>query len=243
MSKWLRRYGDVALALVFILAFTRWPELELRLVTPFYQHGAGFPAGEVWWIKAIYVSVARFWVLAVMLLAMLLAGCLPACRAPLKRRRKGLLYLLTALLLGPGLIVNTLFKDHWGRPRPVHLAQFGGSATFTPVLAYSAQCVRNCSFPSGHAGAAFFPMAGYWLTRQRRWLVLGIASGLLVGYTRMAMGAHFLSDIICSGFIVHFCCRWLAGRFGLHAAVPGPEPPRPIDPARRGRALPGREQG
>ena len=218
MSAWLRRYGDVVLAFVLLLAFTGWPEVELRLAAPFYRHGLGFPAGQLWWIQAIYLVFARFWVLAVILLALLLAGLLPFVRAHWPRfpyRRKALLYLLTALVLGPGLIVNTVFKDHWGRPRPVHLTQFGGSATFTPVLAYSTQCAKNCSFPSGHAGAAFFPMAGYWLTRQRRWLVLGISLGVLVGYVRMAMGAHFLSDIVFSGLIVHFTCRWLASRFGL----------------------------
>ena len=232
----LRRHADVALALACIGAFVAWPALDLRLVAPFYRHGLGFPANEVWWIRAIYVTVARTWVLALALLVLLLASWLPRLRAPLGRRRKALLYLLTSLILGPGLIVNTVLKDHWGRPRPVHLAQFGGHSTFTPALKYSTQCPRNCSFPSGHAGAAFFPMAGYWLTRQRRWLVLGIACGLLVGYTRMAMGAHFLSDVIFSGFIVHFSCRWLAACFGLHHALPGPEPPCCIDAARRGSA-------
>lgn len=232
MSTLLRRYGDFALALACIVAFTGWPELDLRLVAPFYRQGLGFPANEVWWIKAIYVTVARTWLLALALLGLLLASWLPAMRTPLGRRRKALLYLLTALVLGPGLIVNTVLKDHWGRPRPVHLAQFGGHSSFTPALAYSTQCPRNCSFPSGHAGAAFFPMAAYWLTRQRRWLVLGIIGGLVVGYTRMAMGAHFLSDVIFSGLVVHFSCRWLAACFGLHHALPGPEPPQFADAAR-----------
>ena len=236
MSIWLRRHGDLAIALACIVAFAGWPELDLRLAAPLYRHGLGFPANDVWWIKAVYVAVARTWLLALTLLGLLLASWLPAMRTPLRPRRKALLYLLTALILGPGLIVNTLLKDHWGRPRPVHLAQFGGHSTFTPAFAYSTQCPRNCSFPSGHAGAAFFPMAAYWLTRQRRWLVLGIACGLVVGYTRMAMGAHFLSDVIFSGFVVHFSCRWLAACFGLRRALPGPEPPCGADAAPRGQA-------
>lgn len=220
MSRFLRSYGDVVFTGLMILLFAVWPSIDLALVDPFYEPGVGFQAREVWWIKIIYMIVARFWVLALLFTVLLLAGIVPRFRSRWAHQRKALIYLLVALVIGPGLIVNSGLKNHWGRPRPVQLARYGGNARFTPALVPSHQCPHNCAFASGHAAAAFFPMAGYWLTRRRRWLVGGIAFGLLVGYIRIAMGAHFLSDIVFAGLIVHFTCRWLAYLFGYATTVP-----------------------
>ena len=44
------------------------------------------------------------------------------------------LYLLGSVLLGPGLTSNVLFKENWGRPRPISLQQFAGTAPFQPWL-------------------------------------------------------------------------------------------------------------
>ncbi|MFP5392787.1 MAG: hypothetical protein ACLGI6_14765, partial [Gammaproteobacteria bacterium] len=73
-------------------------------------------------------------------------------------------------------------------------------------------------------------------TRRRRWLAGGVAFGLLVGAVRMAMGAHFLSDVLFAGLIVHFTCRAMAAAFGLGAigrAGTGP-PPALAEPALSG---------
>ena len=65
-------------------------------------------------------------------------------------------FLLLSLALGPGLLVNTVLKDHWGRARP---AQIDGirrrSQHFTPALVPADQCARNCSFPAGHPAIGF----------------------------------------------------------------------------------------
>ena len=67
-------------------------------------------------------------------------------------------YLLTSLLLGPGLVVESFLKTFSGRARPKEIIEFGGEATFSSALVFSDQCLRNCSFVSGHAAIAF------WLT-------------------------------------------------------------------------------
>lgn len=232
MKAWLLRYGDVAFAVVVMGVMSAWPQIDVAIASAFYQPGIGFPGAQLWPVKLIYVGVARAWVVAPVLVMLLLAGCAPYVGASWRPRRRALLYLLTALLLGPGLIVNTVLKNQWGRPRPVHLAQFGGTAPFSAALSYSTHCPTNCSFPSGHAGAAFFLMAGYWRTGRRRWLVAGIACGLVVGVTRMVVGAHFLSDVIASGLIVHFCCRSLAYVFRFPTAgMQSRAPPRARPPA------------
>lgn len=114
-------------------------------------------------------------------------------------------YLLASLILGPGLIVNVLLKDHWGRARPLYISQFGGTAHFTPPLIVTDQCQSNCAFSSGHAAL------GYWLVSvallappawRGRAVAGALAFGTLIGFTRIAQGAHFLSDVVASGIIV-----------------------------------------
>lgn len=215
MNAFLHKYGDLVLTCALALFFWIWPDIDLSIAARFYQPGVGFPASQVWWVKIIYNVVAKLWVLALVWLFILLIGFVPRFRVHIAPWRKMLAYLLVTLLVGPGLIVNSVLKDHWGRPRPVHLAQFGGTADFAPPLVPDKQCASNCAFVSGHAAVAFYPIAGFWLTRRRRWLVGGIASGLFVGYLRMAMGAHFLSDVLFAGIIVHLTCRWLAYAFRI----------------------------
>jgi membrane-associated PAP2 superfamily phosphatase len=117
--------------------------------------------------------------------------------------RAGVVVLLT-LGLGPGLLVNSIFKDHWGRPRPNHLVEFGGSWDYLPPLVKGvAGSVK--SFPSGHAsvGYAYVGLALVLWRRHRRAAVLTLAGaivlGSVLGLTRMAAGNHFLSDVLWAG--------------------------------------------
>ncbi|MDB5791953.1 MAG: hypothetical protein JWQ80_1977 [Massilia sp.] len=213
MKRLLRHHADLVLAGATALVFLLWPDLDLSIARRFYVPGSGFTAFQSWWVELTYVLVARFWVLAIVLLAFLLFSLTPRTRRRWTGRRLAAGYLLAVLLLGPGLVVNTVLKNHWGRPRPVHLLQFGGDAEFTPAFEPSSRCPTNCSFVSGHAAAAFYLMAPFWVSRRRSYLWGGIAFGLFVGFVRMAMGAHFLSDILFAGFIVHFTCRGLAPVF------------------------------
>ncbi|HUZ73664.1 MAG TPA: phosphatase PAP2 family protein [Stellaceae bacterium] len=125
------------------------------------------------------------------------------------------LFLLVALAVGPGLIVNTLFKDHWGRARPAQIVAFGGDKRFTPAFVPSDQCGTNCSFPSGDPAVGYYFVAAGFLAapQRRRRLVAGaLTLGAVIGVARIAQGAHFLSDVIASGFII-FATTWLLHRW------------------------------
>jgi lipid A 4'-phosphatase len=112
------------------------------------------------------------------------------------------LYLTACMLIGPGLIVNVVFKDHWGRARPFEIKDFGASQPFTPALQPANNCADNCSFVSGEAATIFmmfFALA--MLLRARRSILLagGVVAGGLSGLVRIGMGGHFLSDVVFSG--------------------------------------------
>jgi lipid A 4'-phosphatase len=115
-------------------------------------------------------------------------------------------YLLLVLILGAGMIVNGVFKDEFGRARPRDVEEFGGSKHFTPAFVMSDECDRNCSFSSGDGAGAFFALAlALALNRKRTFLLAALAYGVAVSLSRVASGAHFLSDSVVSFFVMLVC--------------------------------------
>lgn len=117
---------------------------------------------------------------------------------------RSMAYLVSTMLLGPGLIVNLLLKDHWGRARPTTILEFGGKLQYTPPFVMADQCADNCSFASGHASIAFWTFALAMLVPppwRRLAGGLAIAFGLAIGMVRVIQGAHFLSDVVSAGII------------------------------------------
>ena len=127
------------------------------------------------------------------------------------RVRRAALYLLLVMVIGPGLLVNTVFKDQWGRARPSQVEQFGGTKLFTRAAIPTDQCQKNCSFVSGHASVGFFflALAFVWPRRRILWLAVGTGLGLGIGFIRMLQGGHFFSDVIFCGIVVYLTARVL----------------------------------
>jgi len=124
-------------------------------------------------------------------------------------------FLIASLILGPGLVVESILKTFSGRARPRDVMSFGGEDPFTPALRLADACERNCSFVSGHAALAFWTTAFAFLMPVEHRMpvfVAGLILGLLMGIARMAEGAHFLSDIVFAGLIVVGLNVWLWSR-------------------------------
>jgi lipid A 4'-phosphatase len=188
----------VAAALIFV----GWPNIDLAVSRLFYVGPRHFlfnhetiPTILRWSFRALTWGTA---IAAV-------AGIIFA----LARRRHlfglGLpewIFLALVLITGPGLIANTVLKDNWGRPRPLHVVEFGGPDRFTPALERSGACERNCSFVSGEASATFaLGFAIAMLARRRRAELMAgaVAAGSIAGLVRMGEGGHFLSDVVFAG--------------------------------------------
>lgn len=132
------------------------------------------------------------------------------------------IFVVAALALGPGLIVNVVLKDNWGRPRPSTIIEFSGPNTYVMPLLPSNQCDDNCSFPSGHAALAFWMVSFALLApprRRRAALAAALAFGAVVGLVRIAQGGHFLSDVLASGIIVTAVIRWLHGAIIVQSSM------------------------
>lgn len=198
-------------ALALIMVLTTLPfwlssgRLDLWAAKLFYvAEGA---EGEVWpvaeqfpWLM-LYHSPA--WFAAALLVTGLVAILVGSIRYRYRPWRKyGLLFFL-AIALGPGLTVNAIFKDHWGRPRPRQLVDFGGTEQYQlPLIPRFGE--QGKSFPAGHPSVGFLYITLFWVWRHRRpvtalaALLFALGSGFVLGLGRMAAGAHFLSDVFWS---------------------------------------------
>lgn len=119
-------------------------------------------------------------------------------------QKRACLLIVLLLAIGPGLVVNAIFKKHYGRPRPRAVEQFGGEQKFVPLFIYNPSGSGK-SFPSGHASMGFFwlgliPLAGRYGRPLWVWGLLGagLLHGGLMGAGRIAQGGHFLGDVIWS---------------------------------------------
>lgn len=119
----------------------------------------------------------------------------------LQKQHKAAMIVLLSLLLGPGLIINVLGKNHWGRPRPYQVLRH--QADFAPVWQHDFHKPNNNSFPSGHAAIGFFVGVPFFvLGRKKTGVLLSLLLGSTVGVVRIMQGGHYVSDVFCAGIIV-----------------------------------------
>jgi lipid A 4'-phosphatase len=191
---------------VILSAIISWTNADLEIATLFYVPGKGWFMGQElpWYFLYHYGNIPGI-ILAV---GGFLVFALSFFRKELLPYKKIGLFLVIFMILGPGLVVNTVFKEHWGRPRPGDIVNFGGKGTFHQPWEIG-ETGQGQSFPSGHASVGFFLFAPYFfLTKSHRkaafaFLFLGIAFGFFMGTGRIIQGGHFLTDVIWSGLITY----------------------------------------
>lgn len=206
----------IAFALLGTLPF--WmSDADLWFAKQFYHANAA----EVWWEGQRPLWQFCYHLVPFMV-SFIVLGCVVVIAAGLRwmwlqRARRLAIFLLTVTLLGPGLLVNGIFKEHWGRPRPHQITVFGGSEIYQPPLAFNSSGSGK-SFPSGHSSVGFLIGAlFFWWRRERpvlAWsaLFISLILGSLIGMARMAMGDHFASDVIWSAVMV-YGTAWLLNPF------------------------------
>ncbi len=205
---------DIFMITLFLLIgalFLAYPQIDLIISSYFYNNSAGFYLANATFAKLIYkATIIVTAVFSIALLVLFIADTVFK-KEFLGIKKKIIAYLLITLILGPGLVVNIIFKNNWGRARPVQIEQFGGEKKFTPPFIKTDQCEKNCSFTSGHAAAAFFFISLVPLFRDKKTKILvalaAISWGVIVGFVRILQGGHFLSDVIFSAFFVYFTAR------------------------------------
>lgn len=212
-----------AAAVTALFAATR---LDVAVERLFYDPGTAdrWPLAQ----RAVWAALynAAPWITA----SLVVGGLVWLAVALVRRQRawrRHAVFVLLCVVLGPGLLVNVVFKDHWGRPRPRDVAALGGSMQYTPAPLPGE---GGASFPCGHCSVGFLYALGWWIwrRRRRRWaaasLGLGLVTGTMLGLGRMAAGAHFLSDVIWSALLAFGVAHVLYYYVLRIPAGEGPEP-------------------
>ena len=143
-----------------------------------------------------YVSLLGDWP-AHTAVGLLLLGL--AWRRSSKEWTRIFLAMLLAMMLAG--VAGTVIKRTVPRARPsVHTETRWGGPRFSS---------KYHSFPSGHVGAstAFF---GVLLIARRRIGLACLPIPILIGLSRMYIGAHYLSDVVCAA-VLGFLCALVVG--------------------------------
>lgn len=186
--------------------FVVWPGIDMWVAHLFHDGTRFFN------IRAMQVLRDLIWtasiVTALGALALWVIWLPLGRQASVPRRLWG--WIVLVYVVGPGILVNGILKEHWGRARPAHV--FDGKSEFTPPFVISDECARNCSFVSGEAAAgtalAIVLGALVWhrLSGRGRMgaaLVLG-GMATVAAMMRVITGRHFLSDVIFAAFFTAF---------------------------------------
>ena len=109
IGTWLIRnyFWDLKLSGLFYLGNNNWWGMHNALCTFMYRYGT---------IPALVLSIAALGFFIVSFFAY-----------NFYKWRRICLFLILVMLLGPGLLVNGVLKEYWGRPRPRNIIPFGGN--------------------------------------------------------------------------------------------------------------------
>ena len=204
-SRWQRVWHPWGWLLILLAVLAAVPDVDLGVSGAFYDPTQGFAPWQTSFGEFVRRVLPRIIIAsAVVAVVLWLIGLVR--RAPmLGITTPRAAFLVSTLIVGPGLIVETLLKPNWGRARPDEIASFGGTERYTPPLWFSDACDRNCSFASGHAAVAFWVTAYAYLVPPRYYrpaMALGLVFGAAVGMVRVMQGAHFFSDVVYAGAVV-----------------------------------------
>lgn len=208
----MRRFRDPhilwPLVLAPLLAFLfELTPLDRVLIGHYFDATAhAFPLRDDAFLQNVMHSGTKLLVIAIAFAvfgAFLLTYLLPQWE-PQRRR----LLWIAAGMAGGSLLVS-LLKHGSALHCPWDLAEYGGYAPFHGLfdMLPSSVAPGRC-FPGGHASGGFALMAFYFGLRDTHprkacaCLAAGIVAGMVMGWSQMMRGAHFLSHNIWSGWVV-----------------------------------------
>lgn len=181
-------------------------DVDMSVSQFFYNLYPGFQAGPVWKWVYHWATIPGLFVGLVSFIALIFQ-----ISPKWQKYRTAALMTFFSLIIGPLVLVNLSLKEHWVRPRPIQLEEYGGKYQYVPIhkIEFKLKGNQQKSFPSGHASMGFFLLVLWRIAareKKRQWsrLALGVAtlSTLALSWARLAQGGHFLSDVLISGYIV-----------------------------------------
>lgn len=209
---WLRNTGEVPSRLIcplagtvlFYAASARWEKAAGFLLALGGSAYLGYYFGKYFFLEEHRMLFSLLWGVGFGLVALLAGSLIP--RELMNKLRAaawiGVLVMAAQLLCVEGL------KYLWGRVRFRDLLAAGNYDAFTSWL-HPNGINGNKSFPSGHtagAGMSYLMMLLPFCTdrfqgKERACFLLPFVYTSLVAFSRLIMGAHYLSDVVVGGAI------------------------------------------
>lgn len=204
------------IAMILIAPFT--PAMDLAISHYFYSPDTGFGTNP------FYTFLFNYGPIPAQITAGLAAIVLIISFFSIKFKtwRRPAACLVLTMAIGAGLIVHAILKDHWGRPRPKQITEFGGTQMFRPFYHPNIfnQPEPSKSFSCGHCSMGFYffalALVGRRLHNKTLFLsalTIAIVLGSLLSLTRIAQGGHFFSDTLATALVMwltaYACDRWL----------------------------------
>jgi membrane-associated PAP2 superfamily phosphatase len=200
------------IVIVSLMGITIWlfTQTEIDFIVSDWFHLPEVPPGEAWPYSRLtiwrLVNNSDIWLVGLLSFGALSALVLARFKSRYKRLKIYAIFILLSMIIGPGILVNCVFKAHLDRPRPRHVIEYGGKQSYVRPLYKGTE---GKSFPSGHASVGFCYVVFWFIWRRRPgrafWAMLGaVALGSVLGIARLTAGAHFLSDILWAFYIPFF---------------------------------------
>lgn len=198
----LSEAGSITLALVTVALAWDGSGLDLPMAR-LAGDASGFAWRDSWLLSTVLHEGGRLvaWCVAVALCLGTWWPFGPLTRIGVSER----LQLAVSALLGAAAV--SVFKSTSSTSCPWELTDFGGFAQYVSHWTLSSDGGGGQCFPAGHAASGFTFMGGYFAFRRaqpqlaRRWLLLSLAAGTLLGLAQQWRGAHFMSHTLWSAVV------------------------------------------
>ena len=187
--------------LISILIFLIFPLLDIKISSLFFSVNS-FMSERYSIIKSIRILLKNLMIIIPIFGLFFFLFILQRKKKKELRFRLAVVGLLIGPIIGCGVIANLIFKENWGRARPVHITEFGGNKIFSNPFIRSDQCETNCSWISGETSGAFSFMVGTIILRNHIFFICNWILGFFVFFCRLSMGGHFFSDNLFALFLM-----------------------------------------
>lgn len=191
-----------ALLAATLIVFALWPGIDLAVSRLFTVDGHFAPEVGLGRVGREFFRITPYALMILLTLAYVLRRF--GVAAPFAPSGRATFFIIAAMAIGPGLIVNLGLKDHAHRPRPINVVEFGGPDAFKPWDHFDGACGINCSFASGEASQGFWMLAPALIVPppvRAAAVAAALVFGAVASFWRVAYGGHFLSDVIVGGLI------------------------------------------
>ena len=155
----------------------------------------------------VWMHVRLKWLMVAIALASLVLALLSYRSSRLSEHRLSLLWVFAGMVISTTAV--SVFKHYSVHGCPWDLVLYGGSLPLLDLFTSPpAGTEAGACFPAGHPSGGFALMAFYFafMHSKPRFSVLmlwiGLFMGLLMGLVQVVRGAHFLSHVLWSGWLV-----------------------------------------